>query len=490
MGGCNAPSASPWVVAGLGIAAVITAIPSLAASAHILLNQRGSTSTLAWFAAAWMFPVVGPGLWFGLGADPHVPTAPGLKFWHDRYAVRRPESEIPDEIPPELASPEFAHLAPMLRFSRTLTRTPLFGGNEIRPLYNGEQGFPEMVQAIEDEPAGGFVSIGMFIFENNRWGVKFAEALKRAMERGVTVEVIVDKWGNVITVPGGVAMLKKYGIPVRKYNPPAGLRNAIPWNVVYHKKFMTTSRVSFLGSMNIGDSYTVTDPTVKNPHQDLTYAIRGPVVSDVASVHAEDWAFLNGTPIASRETDGTRRGGSFARVIRSSPDADFENFKKVLIGALRHARHNVRIVTAYFAPDQDLIDAMRMAALSGVKVELMLSEDAHIPFIDWGSRAIFDDLINDGVRIIYQPPPFNHSKYVTVDGIYNLFGSCNLGPRYLTGNAEVNLEVYDRAMAAEFERHFDGVKSRSRLVTMDEVRGWPLFQKLRNGFFRLFSWLY
>jgi cardiolipin synthase len=505
LAGCGGPTASPWALAGLGLAAGLAAIPSLAASAHILLNQRGSTSALPWVLSSWLLPLLGPALWFGIGADPHIPPVTDAKarFWTDRGSYRKPDEAPPDEIPGFVPD----YFRPVIEATRKITRSPLTGGNLVAPLHNGEEAFPEMIKAIDDEPAGGFVYFGFFIFENDETGKRFADALERAAKRGVRVRIIVDKWGALASRPSGYSLLKKRGLPVVLFNPKPGLRNGIPWNVVYHKKFMTTSRTCFIGSMNVGDTYligkdgddaiqvgnyyTVKKSAISNPHQDFTYRITGPAVRASESVFARDWELLTGEALPTGTAEAKRAGSSYIRVFRSAPDEDFEAFKKVIMLAISAAREKIRITTAYFAPDTEFLSAMKLAALRGVKVEIIMSADAHIPFIDWGARATYRELTEAGVRIFYQPPPFDHTKFVTVDGFgYSLKGSTNLGPRYYTGNEEVNTEDYDPELGRRLDEHFDALKAQSKEVTLETIASWPWYERLRNGFFRMFSSLY
>ncbi|TLM97398.1 cardiolipin synthase, partial [bacterium] len=97
------------------------------------------------------------------------------------------------------------------------------------------------------------------------------------------------------------------------------------------------------------------------------------------------------------------------------------------------------------------------------------------------------ELLECGIRIHYQPPPFAHTKLLLVDGLWSLIGSANLDPRSLRLNFELNMEVYDGALASRLESHFMDVLSRCREITLEEVDGRPLPEKLRDGVAKLMS---
>jgi cardiolipin synthase len=111
----------------------------------------------------------------------------------------------------------------------------------------------------------------------------------------------------------------------------------------------------------------------------------------------------------------------------------------------------------------------------------------NLPYVHWATRAYLWELLQQGIRVFYQPPPFAHTKLFLVDGLWSLIGSANLDPRSLRLNFELDLEVYERGLAGTLSRHFADVLSRSREVTLAEMDGRPLPEKLRDGAAKLFS---
>jgi cardiolipin synthase len=100
-------------------------------------------------------------------------------------------------------------------------------------------------------------------------------------------------------------------------------------------------------------------------------------------------------------------------------------------------------------PDESVLTALMSAAHSGVEVTLILPEKNDSVLADHASRAVFDDLLAAGVRIAGFRGGLLHTKSITVDGEFSLFGSVNLDMRSLWLNFELSLFVYDAAMTAE-----------------------------------------
>ena len=157
------------------------------------------------------------------------------------------------------------------------------------------------------------------------------------------------------------------------------------------------------------------------------------------------------------------------------------------MGALSCAGRSVMIMTPYFIPDRPMVSALITTALRGVDVRIVLPQKNNLPFVDWASRAMLSELLANGIRIFYQPPPFVHTKLMLVDDVWTLVGSANWDARSLRLNFELNLSVYDTAFAALVSQHFDRAFLRAHEVTREEMEGRTLPVKLRDGLFHLFS---
>ena len=96
-------------------------------------------------------------------------------------------------------------------------------------------------------------------------------------------------------------------------------------------------------------------------------------------------------------------------------------------------------------------------------------------------------MLERGVHVYYQPPPFVHSKMFYVDDHYAQIGSANFDPRSLRLNFELNIEVYDRDTVTGLARHFEGIRARSTRVTLADVDGRPVYTKALDGVAWLFS---
>ena len=466
----------PHITAGLYLLAC------LLATGHALLCKRDTRAAIIWITAIWTLPLIGPLLYLVLGVNRIRRRAVKLGV----------HSSLSRPVPDNLGEPEHSgaeHLQHIARVVSRITSQPLTAGNHITPLINGDQAFPAMLAAIA--AAKTSVSLCTYIFDNDPSGRQFVAALEQAVKRRVAVRVLVDSAGCRYSFPPISWRLRLAKVPFSKFLPTSLLT---PWRVAsinlrnHRKSLVIDGKIAFTVGMNIRHG-NVLELKPRSPVQDLHFRVTGPVVTELQEAFANDWAFTTGE-ILDGDTwfpapDET--GEVIARVVTDGPDADFEKARWTLLAALAEAQTCIKIVTPYFLPDYALITALNLAALRGVRVDIVLPAKNNLPFVHWASCAMWWQVLERGCHIWLSPPPFDHSKLMIVDGHWVLFGSANWDPRSLRLNFEMNVEAYGRTFATDVEHIFDKKIAAAREVSLEEMDGRSVFIKLRDSIARLFS---
>jgi cardiolipin synthase len=205
------------------------------------------------------------------------------------------------------------------------------------------------------------------------------------------------------------------------------------------------------------------------------------------SALAFDWTFTTRETLEGDEWFPPLEpvGEVVARGIPDGPDEDFEMLLLTLLGAVSQATSSIRLATPYFLPDPTLIDALRIAALRGVRVEVVLPERGNLRFVEWAAAAQLPQIMKWGCRVYLSRPPFDHSKILVVDGRWSLIGSANWDPRSLRLNFEYAVECYSERLAEQLERLLDARIAGGRPLTLAELRARSLPVRLRDGVARL-----
>jgi cardiolipin synthase A/B len=465
----------PYLVAAFDILAV------LLASAHALLNKRDSRAAVLWLAFIWFMPLLGPVLYLMLGVNRIRRRAISLGT-RSLHVVRRP---IPHDMG-EPHKPEAEHLRMLARVVGRATGRPLTAGNRVQALVNGDQAFPAMLAAIES--ATKSISLATYIFDNDSSGREFAAALARAVKRGVAVRVLIDDAGVRYSWPSITRELKRAHVPVALFLQASPIRHLMTMNLRnHHKLLVVDGKTGFTGGINIRHG-NVLAAKPRNAVQDLHFRLEGPVVAQLQEAFVNDWAFTT-----DEELEGelwfpalTDCGKVIARTITDGPDGDLDKLRWTLLAALAEAQTSVQIITPYFLPDTALVSALNLAALRGVRVDIILPEKNNLPYVHWASRAMWWQVLERGCRLWLTPPPFDHSKLMIVDGHWVCVGSANWDARSLRLNFELNVECYGRDVAHDMEAIVEQKLRGAREVTLAEVDGRSLPAKLRDAIARLF----
>lgn len=403
--------------------------------------------------------------------------------------IHLPEGvEPPEEVPATLRPPfKTQNYVLMRQLSDAVTRRPLVDGNQVEILVNGEQAYPVMLQAIKE--ARSFLDLSSYIFDTHSCGKGFATALIEAAERGVEVRVLVDALGEMYTIPRIRSLFKGTKVFFSLFLPFSLSQRGLHINLRNHRKILVVDgTIGFTGGMNISTRHNVSNPGRRKPVGDVHFRFSGPVVGHMQAAFMEDWHFATGESMTARAyPDPVQGGESLCRGVSAGPNENFEKLVWIVTGALTCARRNVCIMTPYFVPDQTMIAALCNAALRGVKVEIILPEKNNLPFVAQASRANFAELLRYGIRIMYQPGYFVHSKLLLMDEHYALVGSANMDARSQRLNFEFNMEIYDIEMNKNLRNHFAQARDQSRSVSIEEIEAQPLMYKLSDRFLRLFS---
>ncbi len=447
-----------------------------------MLFKREPRGAFGWIAVCVVTPVAGPLLYLFFGVNRTRRSAqrfdmPPLRSGERGAAVSRLHP-LPEDLPGA-----FTELA---RSGRALSRHALIGGNQVEPLFNGEQAYPAMLEAIEG--ARERVCLTTYILDDDRTGQAFCKALAAAAGRGVSVRVLIDGVGEWYSRPRASRRLLRAGVRTARFLPPRLLPPSASINLRNHHKILVVDdRVGFTGGMNISDRHCVDAPGTAHPTADLHFRLRGPVVGQLTQEFYRAWEFATGEAMTLTPTVETSENDVICRTLTDGPDEDLDRLTMLLSAAAASARRSIRIMTPYFLPPRELIGALQAAAVRGIDVHVILPEKSNLRYVDWATRNMLWELLFRGVRVSLQPAPFNHGKLFVVDDFYSLVGSANWDPRSLRLNFELQVEIYDAAFAARVSEHIDAAAATGRELHLQEVDGRTLPSRLRDAACWLFS---
>ena len=488
---------------------------SVVTALHALMTKRDPRAAIGWTVLAALLPVLGGVLYVVFGVNRIHTKAKRLKR---RGRFHCGEKRDYQALQAELAA-TYPHRAEvvstLVKISERVSGRPLLSGNRVEPLYNGDNAYPAMLEAIGN--AEESVYLCSYLFDTDELGMRFVNALAATAARGVDVRVMVDGVGERYSRGDRVGKVlgEREAVRFAAFLPPRLSPRGLRVNLRLHRKILIVDhKLGFTGGMNIGGLNLVEDPDNEHKIADLHFRITGPAVYSLEDVFLEDWYFCTGEAPDFHErkptadsvpkagdavgdqaddnadhdpADDCAPGTAVCRGISDGPNEDFQVLTWILVGALSVARERIRIMTPYFLPDRELLSALTAAALRGVQVDVILPENNNLPLIAWAAQDRLVDVLEYGIRVYRQPDPFAHTKLLVMDDFYVLLGSANLDPRSLRLNFEFNVEVYDEALAGSLGRRYDQVLASSHEVTREDLTKRHPLIKFRDSVAKLLS---
>ncbi|MFA6153259.1 phosphatidylserine/phosphatidylglycerophosphate/cardiolipin synthase family protein [Mesorhizobium sp.] len=363
-----------------------------------------------------------------------------------------------------------------------VARRTLNPGNGIEMLETGDEAYAAMCAAIDG--AERSVLLETYIFDNDAVGLLFVESLAGAVRRGVIVRVLIDAVGARYSVPSILGHLRKADIPADVFNGNIVMGLRLPYaNLRTHRKILVVDgAVAFTGGMNIRKGFSA-EFAGSNTAKDTHFRVTGPVVADLFSIAAEDWRFTTNEALqgdAWRIIPLWPAPGvpMLVRAVASGPDASNETNHKLLIGAFSVAGKSIRLMSPYFLPDRELISALITAARRGVEIDIVVPAVNNLFLVDRAMTAQFDQVLKNYCRVWRTEGPFDHSKLLSIDGVWAYVGSSNLDARSLRLNFEIDLEILDAGFASQIEARIGAALASAVPVTLEALRARPFLTRL------------
>ncbi|MGB9108886.1 MAG: cardiolipin synthase, partial [Telluria sp.] len=378
------------------------------------------------------------------------------------------------------------------------TGVPLIAGNRVGLLFDG----PATMRAMMDAARAATSSINLetYIFDQDQIGNEFADILIDKQKQGVAVNIMVDAVGAIATPAAFFDKMRAAGIRVLVFNPvnPAKAKGNWDLNNRNHRKLMVVDgRIAFTGGINISSTYANSSlfrsryrkqnaDGTKVGWRDTHVRIEGPAVAPLQYSFVNQWIQQEGgeLPKADYFPQLAPAGDKLIRVLAANPEGDSDIYKALVVG-ITEAKKSIHITSAYFVPDQQIVDALAAAAQKGVDVRLVLPGVSDHGMIRYAGQSFYEQLLKAGVRIYELQIAVLHAKTAVIDGSWSTIGSANIDRRSFLHNYELNVVVMDPAFGQDMESAFNEDLRDSKEVTLEQWKHRPWMDRIREWASRL-----
>ncbi|NLU36085.1 MAG: cardiolipin synthase [Clostridiales bacterium] len=422
----------------------------------IFLSRKNPGTTWAWVLVLMFIPVLGFFLYLFLGQDVHR-----IKIFTEK--ARQDEKKLKKTFPvlsrenTDISFPAAERHKDLVRLHLNNSCSPLTYNNRIEILKDGRQKFDALIKALKQ--ARHHIHMEYYIIRDDNIGREIRDILAAKAREGVEVRLLYDGMGCLGLPKSFVRPLLEAGGQAAVFFPPFLPHVNIRVNYRNHRKItVIDGKTAFMGGLNLGDEY-MGRSTKYGYWRDTHLMIEGSAVDFLQLRFITDWEFAARTELPfSKEyfPDKDKAGDKAVQIVSSGPDSKWDAIRQGYFKMIANAEKSVYIQTAYFVPDDSLIQALKTAALSGVDVRIMVPGKRDHPFVHWASTSYLSDLLDSGVKAyIYDYDRFMHVKAVIVDGRIASVGSANFDLRSFIYNFEINAVLYDEESASKLMRHFE-----------------------------------
>ncbi|MBM7110422.1 Major cardiolipin synthase ClsA [Brevibacillus laterosporus] len=456
----------------------------------VFLERRTPVSTWAWLMILWFIPVLGFVLYLMLGQnlsrkkifkwDKHVYAYIKREVVKQMEQLKAKKLHFHDPVGKEYQDLVYLHL--------NNDEALLTQDNQVEIITDGLYKFERLFEDIRR--ASKHVHLLYYIIKSDELGNRLADLLCEKSREGIEVRVLFDESGSRWLSKGFVRRIRQAGGQIEPFFPAKiPLLNLRANNRNHRKIVVIDGEIGYIGGFNIGDEYLGKNPAF-GYWRDTHLRIEGSAVDDLQSRFMLDWKQASGRDMAFRnyyQIPSDPRGDIPLQIVSSGPDSRWEQIKNGYMKLILTAKEYVYIQTPYLIPDDSILDALRIAALSGVDVKIMIPNKPDHPFVYWATYSNAGELLRAGAKVYTYENGFMHAKTIVVDDKLSTVGTANIDVRSFRLNFEVNAFVYHSHTAKQLANHFLADVELSSELTLEKYRQRPLSIRLKESVSRLLS---
>ncbi|TXD59044.1 cardiolipin synthase [Polaribacter sp. IC066] len=359
--------------------------------------------------------------------------------------------------------------------------------NSVIVLKNGKEAFEAIYKALE--AAEVFIHLQYYIIENGEIFSKIVKILEKKLQEGIEVRILYDTLGSYHLNKETKQKLKDMGAELYPETPFKFGSFIFSLNYRNHRKIaVIDNKIGFTGGVNISDEY-ITEDVGLGIWQDTHLQITGFAVNCIHQSFLKDYYYATNQNLSDDEKYTKmygHNGDTKIQIVSSGPDYEEAVVMQQYLSFINLAEKSICVLNPYFIPTFSILEAFKIAALSGINVSLLLPAKSDSKVATYGMYSYFESLLKAGVHI-YLRDDFSHSKVIFIDDEIASVGSTNFDCRSFEHNYELNAIMYSKKATAELKEEFDERKNKAHKIDLETFRKRSFKQKTLERLSRFFS---
>ncbi|HEY8892945.1 MAG TPA: cardiolipin synthase [Clostridium sp.] len=462
----------------------------LFAFAVVFIERKNPASTWTWLMVLLFLPSIGFVLYLFLGQNLKRKKMFALKKEEreNLTSIINKQREFLNDEGLIKSNPFLSKYSDMMKLNLCSDNSFYTNNNNVTIFTDGKAKFDQLKESLKN--AELYIHMEYYIFQNDNLGNAILKILCEKAIEGIEVKLLYDGMGCLKVHKSFFAPLIDAGGKVSCFFPPFVPYINLRLNFRNHRKICTIDgKNAFIGGFNIGDEYLGHSKRF-GFWRDTHLFIQGDAIDALELHFLMDWRFA-----ASEDTIFDNKyfphrsplGKTGLQIVSSGPDSTFNSIKNGYLKMINKAEKTIYIETPYFIPDDSILEALKIASLSGVDVRIIIPTKPDHPFVYWASTSYMGELLESGVKCYTYNKGFLHSKFLSIDESISSVGTANLDIRSFTLNFEINAFIYDKKITSELDHFFiDDLKSCDEL-TLEKYTNRNFIVKFKESISRLIS---
>ena len=440
----------------------------------IFIEKKNPTSALAWIIVLNFLPLIGFILYFFLGSSQK------LRLIRKIYKLDAVEKDILEEISRDTKIKKLNKLDDLFVLNDYNFLNTVTNDSDIKVYSDMNEAVGKMFKDMLN--AKKTIHVSFFIFNTKSdVGRKFLEILKEKAKSGVKVRFTYDRLGSLKSRFKDFKEIIKYDGEVYKHLPSL-FRTLFQSNYRNHRKMVIIdSKIAYTGGMNISDEYLNHSKKIK-PWRDTWAKIEGSSVLFIQSKFLVDFIYLKKLTLKRKYDENKTKkeikeifypvkfnGNDTVQFVYNGPDTEYSYIRDGYLKMINDAKKSIYIVTPYFIPDEPVLEAIRLASISGVDVQVLIPGLPDKKNVYYVTLSFITKLVECGVKV-YMYDGFVHSKIIICDNEYLSFGTCNFDSRSFRLNYENNLFIKSKKTAKSMIKDFENDIKKSKQFTKKDIK--------------------
>ena len=468
------------------IFAIVLIINVTCSFSIIFIERKEPSTTWAWLLVLLILPGIGFIFYLLFGQN----FSRERLFKEKKKLDKEKRKEVLGQIEKEYKDlDENNNFVDLIKMNYNNSGSKLMLNNEIDLYFDGKDKFKQLIYDLEH--AEKYIHIQYYIIRKDKLGRKIISILEKKVKEGVQVRFLVDSMGGYTLTKRFLKNFINNGGKFEIFFP--GILPHVNTRINYrnHRKIVIIDgKYGYTGGFNVGDEYISEDKKI-GYWRDTHIRIQGEAVNPLNDRFLMDWCYASGEEIEHFSDfylqEPYTLGHKAIQIVTSGPDHNEEYIKNALFKLINNTKEKIYIETPYFVLDESMLESIKISAMSGVDVRIVIPKKPDHIFMKWIAYSYLEELLEAGVKVYAYNKGFIHAKTMVSDGYVSTVGTANMDIRSFSLNFEVNAFIYNKEVADKLERQFMIDIEDSDQITFNTFKKRSRRERVMESIMRLFA---